>query len=62
MATPVQFVREAYIELKKSTWLSRQQAVGSTIVVLVLVAIVAAYISGVDFVLSVIMGALLGGR
>ena len=57
---PTKFVHEAYIELKKSTWLSRQQAIGSTIVVLVLVALVAVYIAGVDFILSVIMRALLG--
>ncbi|MFH1725823.1 MAG: preprotein translocase subunit SecE [Elusimicrobiota bacterium] len=53
-------MKEAYIELKKSSWLSRQQAVGSTVVVLVMVAFVAVYISGVDFVLSIVMGALLG--
>ncbi len=57
---PAQFVNEAWLELKKSHWLSRQQAMGSTGVVLVLVTIVALYISGVDFLLSVVMGALLG--
>ena len=57
---PIKFVNEAYVELKKSTWLSRQQAVGSTIVVLVLVMFVAIYIAGVDFLLSIIMRALLG--
>ncbi|HBL15921.1 MAG TPA: preprotein translocase subunit SecE [Elusimicrobia bacterium] len=60
MLNPTQFAREAYTELKKSTWLTRQQAVGSTVVVLVLIFIVAGYISGVDFILSVVMGALLG--
>jgi len=57
---PAQFVNEAWGELKKSHWLSRQQAIGSTGVVLTLVAIVALYISAVDFLLSVVMGALLG--
>ena len=60
MLNPVKFVNEAYIELKKSTWLSRQQAVGSTGVVFVLVMLVAAYISSVDFILSIMMRALLG--
>jgi len=60
MFNPAQFAKEAYTELKKSTWLSRQQAFGSTAVVLVLVALIAVYISGVDFVLSVVMGALVG--
>lgn len=57
---PVKFAKEAYFELKKSTWLSRQQAIGSTIVVLVLVALTAVFISAVDFLLSIIMRALLG--
>lgn len=62
MPDPVTFVREAYVELKKSTWLTREQALGSTVVVLIICALVAAYISGIDFVLSFIMRALLGGR
>ncbi|MEK7745385.1 MAG: preprotein translocase subunit SecE [Elusimicrobiota bacterium] len=53
-------MNESYAELKKSTWLTRQQAVGSTIVVTVLVMLMAVYISGIDFVLSVILGAILG--
>ncbi len=57
---PAKFVNESYTELKKSTWLMRQQAVGSTIVVTVLVMLMAVYISGIDFVLSVILGAILG--
>ena len=57
---PIEFFKEAWAELRKSTWLTRQQAVGSTVVVLVLIFIVAGYISGVDFILSVVMGALLG--
>jgi len=58
---PVKFANEAFIELKKSTWLSRQQAIGSTIVVLVIVGLVALYISSVDYVLSMLMRLLLGG-
>jgi len=60
MLDPVQFVKEAIGELKKSSWLTRQQALGSTVVVCVLVAITAVYVAGVDFVLSIVMGALLG--
>ena len=60
MDTPAKFLNEAFAELKKSTWLTRQQAVGSTVVVLVLVTMVAVYISSVDFLLSVLMRALLG--
>ncbi len=57
---PATFLNEAWLELKKSSWLTRQQAMGSTVVVLTLVMIVALYISGIDFLLSVVMGALLG--
>lgn len=62
MPDPVTFVKESYGELKKATWLTRQQAMGSTVVVLVIVALIAVYISGIDFVLSILMRALLGGR
>ncbi|MCX5786985.1 MAG: preprotein translocase subunit SecE [Elusimicrobia bacterium] len=57
---PVQFVQESWNELRKVTWLTRQQAVGSTIVCIVLISLVAAYVAAIDFVLSVILGALLG--
>jgi preprotein translocase SecE subunit len=57
---PMQFLRESLSELKKSTWMTREQAVGSTVVVVVLVSMMAMYISSIDFVLSIIMGALLG--
>lgn len=62
MPDPVTFVKESYGELKKATWLTRQQAMGSTVVVLTIVALIAVYISGIDFVLSILMRALLGGR
>ncbi|MBI5201095.1 MAG: preprotein translocase subunit SecE [Elusimicrobia bacterium] len=57
---PVQFIQESYNELRKATWLTRQQAVGSTMVVIVLVGIMSAYVAFIDFVLSVVLGALLG--
>jgi preprotein translocase SecE subunit len=56
---PIKFLNEAWGELKKSTWLTRQQAVGSTVVVVVLVGIMASYVSAIDFVLSIVMGAVL---
>jgi preprotein translocase subunit SecE len=60
LKNPIKFFNEAYVELKKSSWLPRQQAVGSTAVVLILVSIMAAYIAIVDGVLSIILGALIG--
>ena len=62
MNKAMNFVREAYMELKKSVWLSRQQMIQSTIFVFVVVFIVALYVSGVDFVLSKLLSWILGGR
>ncbi len=62
MNKAAQFVQEAYSELKKSSWLTRKQAFESTRVVIILVALFSLYVAGIDFVLSVILGAVLGGR
>ncbi len=48
----IQFFQEAYAELKKVTWISRKQVIASTIVVIVLVLLVAAYVFVIDFFLS----------
>ncbi|HVE14442.1 MAG TPA: preprotein translocase subunit SecE [Elusimicrobiota bacterium] len=56
---PIKFAKECWNELKKSSWLTRQQAGGSTAVVVVLVALMAAYVKAVDVVLSIVMGAVL---
>jgi preprotein translocase subunit SecE len=48
----VQFLREVKAELKKVTWPSRKQAIGSTVVVLVLVMIVAMFLGMADMGLS----------
>jgi len=48
----VQFLREVKIELKKVTWPSRKQTMGSTAVVLVLVMIISLFLGLVDFGLS----------
>jgi preprotein translocase subunit SecE len=61
MAIPgVQFVTEAWAELKKSTWLSRKEVFGSTMLVLILVLLLAVFIGSVDFLLAIFMGTLLG--
>jgi preprotein translocase SecE subunit len=62
MNKAMEFVQEAYSELKKSSWLTRKQAFESTRVVIILVALFSLYVAGIDFVLSVILGAVLGGR
>ena len=61
MNTAIQFVRESYYELKKATWLSRQEALQSTYAVLLLVMLVAIYVACIDFVLTnLFIGPLLG--
>ena len=48
----IQFLREVKVELKKVTWPSRKQTLGTTAVVLTLVFIVSAFLGVVDMVLS----------
>jgi len=56
------FIKEAYQELIKCTWLPRADVVRSTIAVSVVVILVAIYVSLVDFGLSIVLGSILGGR
>jgi preprotein translocase SecE subunit len=60
MNTATQFLKEAYSELKQSTWLTRDQAIDSTKAVAILVGIMALYVAGVDYVLSILVRAVLG--
>jgi preprotein translocase subunit SecE len=48
----MQFLREVKVELKKVAWPSRKQTVGSTVVVIILVFIISAFLGVVDMVLS----------
>ena len=61
MNIATQFLKEAYSELKQSTWLTRDQAVDSTKAVALLVAVMALYIAGVDYVLSILIRVVLHG-
>ena len=47
-----QFLREVKIELKKVTWPTRKQTMGSTLVVIILVAIISMFLGLVDLGLS----------
>jgi preprotein translocase subunit SecE len=53
----VQFLREVKIELKKVTWPSRNQTLGSTLVVIVLVIIISLFLGIVDMGLSSVIRA-----
>jgi preprotein translocase subunit SecE len=48
----IQFLREVKIELKKVTWPSRKQTMGSTLVVIILVMIISMFLGVIDFSLS----------
>ncbi len=48
----IQFLREVRVELKKVTWPSRKQTIGSTVVAIVLVMIVSIFLGVVDMSLS----------
>ncbi len=55
----VQFLREVKIELKKVTWPSRKQTIGSTVVVIVLIILISLFLGSVDIGLSSLMRAVL---
>ena len=48
----IQFLREVKVELKKVTWPSRKQTMGSTLVVIILVMIISLFLGMVDVGLS----------
>ncbi len=48
----IQFLREVKVELKKVTWPSRKQTLGSTLVVIILVMIISLFLGLVDVGLS----------
>ncbi|MCG6912041.1 MAG: preprotein translocase subunit SecE [Deltaproteobacteria bacterium] len=55
----LQFLREVRVELKKVTWPSRKQTIGSTVVVIILVVIISIFLGIVDFGLSNLIRAVL---
>lgn len=59
-ADSVQFLREVRTELKKVVWPSKKQTISSTGVVLILVVIVSAYLGVVDYILSHVVGYVIG--
>ncbi|MHB2027136.1 MAG: preprotein translocase subunit SecE [Elusimicrobiota bacterium] len=60
MNRAIGFIKEAYYELKKSSWLTRKEALDSTRAVVIIVVILSLYVAGIDFVLSLFMGGILG--
>lgn len=58
----ISFFRESYGELKQSVWLSKDQMFRATVLVIIVVAIVAVYISLIDMALVKLLGLVIGGR
>lgn len=51
----IQFLREVQVELKKVTWPTRRQTIGSTVVVIVLVILISLFLGAADMGLSSLM-------
>lgn len=56
----VNFFKEAKQELDKVVWPTREELLGSTMVVIATTFIMAAFVGVVDFILSIILRVLLG--
>jgi preprotein translocase subunit SecE len=57
-----EFLTDVAIEVKKVTWPSKKEAIGGTMVVLVLVFIMAIYLGLVDTILSKIVESLIRAK
>ena len=57
-----QYFNGVQVELKKVTWLSKQEMLGSTIIVGVFSVFIAIFLFVVDFGLSEFVSRLLGGK
>lgn len=55
----LQFLREVKVELKKVTWPSRKQTMGSTVVVIALVILISLFLGLVDMGLSSLIAVVL---
>ena len=62
MNKAINFLKESVAELRKSTWLSRQEVFWSTVLVGIVVALVAVYVSVIDFGLTELLGKVIGGN
>ena len=62
MNKAINFLKESVAELRKSTWLSRQEVIQSTFLVAIVVALVAAYVGVIDWGLTRLLGAVIGGN
>ena len=57
-----EYVNGVQLEIKKVTWLSRQEMLGSTIIVGIFAVIISIFLFVIDFGLSEFISRLLGGK
>ena len=57
-----QYFKGVEVEMKKVTWLSKQEMLGSTIIVGVFSVLIAIFLFVIDFGLSEFISRLLGGK
>ena len=57
-----EYVNGVQIEIKKVTWLSKQEMLGSTIIVGIFAVIISIFLFVIDFGLSEFISRLLGGK
>ena len=55
-----QYLREVAYELRKVVWPSRKETIGTTSVVLIIVFLCGLYLGIIDYILSMLVGTLLG--
>jgi preprotein translocase subunit SecE len=53
------FLQDVHAETKKVTWPSRTDVMGSTVVVIVAVFVIAGFLGIIDFILSLLIGSLI---
>ncbi len=58
----IEFFKESYAELKKVTWLSRQDVIRASVGVFVVVIFFAIYVGLLDFIISRIVSFFVGAR
>ncbi len=59
MVSPVVFMREVMVEMRKVSWPSRQQTQDMTLLVIVVSVAIGAYLGALDFIFSQLMAALI---
>ena len=57
-----QYISSVQLEMKKVTWLSKDEMMGSTIIVAVFSIIIALFLFSVDFGLSEFVSRIIGGK